>query len=153
VAMAEDGNIPRLFTRKLANGAPWVSILVCGVTWITVLVIMKANFDRLLMLDILLYGASLILEFVALVVLRIREPRLVRPFKVGGGVPIAIFLGIGPTLLLIVAFIKNRKEQLGSISALNLGLILMGAGVVVYFISYFVATSRRKADAKKVSAG
>jgi amino acid transporter len=153
VAMAEDGNIPKLFTRKLANGAPWVSILVCGVAWITVLVALKANFDRLLMLDILLYGASLILEFVALVVLRVREPQLVRPFKVGGGLPIAILLGIGPTLLLITAFIKNRKEQLGPISALNLGLILMGAGVVFYFVSYLISTSRSKTDVKKVSAG
>ena len=33
------------------------------------------------MLDILLYGASLVLEFLALIVLRIREPQLVRPFR------------------------------------------------------------------------
>ena len=30
VAMAEDGHLPAIFTRKLRNGAPWVSILVLG---------------------------------------------------------------------------------------------------------------------------
>ncbi len=29
-AMAEDGLLPRLFTRRLANGVPWVSVLVCS---------------------------------------------------------------------------------------------------------------------------
>jgi len=38
------------------------------------------GFERLVTIDILLYGASLSLEFVALVVLRIREPELRRPF-------------------------------------------------------------------------
>ena len=88
-------------------------------------------------------------EFIALAVLRIREPQMVRPFKVPGGVPVAVLLGIGPTLVLILAFIKNRNEQLGSISALNLGLILMAAGVLFYFI----ATFKRKDRAKKVIAG
>ena len=44
-----------------------------------------AGFERLIIIDILLYGASLSLEFVALVVLRIREPELPRPFRVPGG--------------------------------------------------------------------
>jgi amino acid transporter len=92
------------------------------------------SFDRLLMLDILLYGASLVLEFIALVVLRIREPRLDRPFVIPGGLAGAILTGVGPTALLIVAAIKNRNEQIGHISALGLGLILMAAGIVCYVV-------------------
>jgi len=99
------------------------------------------------MLDILLYGASLILEFVALAVLRIREPQLLRPFKVPGGLPVALLLGVGPTVLLVMAFIKNRNEQLGAISSLNLGLLLMAAGVICYFISAW----RRKANAREAN--
>ena len=45
------------------------------------------------MLDILLYGASLVLEFLALIVLRIREPQLLRPFRVPGGMFGAIAVG------------------------------------------------------------
>ncbi len=144
LAMAEDGYLPRAFAWKLSNGAPWVSIIVCALGWMLSL---KLSFDRLIMLDILLYGASLVLEFVALVVLRVREPNLPRPFKVPGGLPAAILLGIGPTALLIVALIKNRNEHLGSINTLTLGLAMAGAGVVCYLI----AAAFRKPEAQAVS--
>jgi amino acid transporter len=144
LAMAEDGYLPRAFAWKLSNGAPWVSIIVCALGWMLSL---KLSFDRLIMLDILLYGASLVLEFVALVVLRVREPNLPRPFKIPGGLPAVILLGIGPTALLIVALIKNRSEHMGSISTLTLGLAMAGAGVVCYLI----AAAFRKPDAQAVS--
>jgi amino acid transporter len=136
VAMAEDGHLPQIFTRKLPNGAPWVAILVLGLTWALSL---GLSFDRLVMLDILLYGASLVLEFLALIMLRRREPELPRPFRVPGGLAGAILVGVGPTLLLIVALVKNRSEhldlgRLGSISTLALGLVLMAAGVVYYYV-------------------
>jgi len=134
LAMAEDGYLPKAFTRRLGNGAPWVSILVCGAAWMAAL---GLSFDRLLMLDILLYGASLVLEFAALVWLRVREPELRRPFKIPGGLPVAVLIGVGPTALLAAALIKNRDEQMGQlhVSALSVGLALMAAGVVLYFVA------------------
>ena len=130
VAMAEDGHLPKIFTLKLKNGAPWVAIIVLGIAWTASL---GLSFDKLIMLDILLYGASLVLEFLALIMLRIREPQLVRPFRVPGGLFGAIALGIGPTALLLVALIKNRSEQLdlwrlGSVSQLGFGSGPDGAG-------------------------
>jgi amino acid transporter len=106
-------------------------LIACTIAWIAAL---GLSFDRLIMLDILLYGVSLILEFVALVVLRIREPRLPRPFVVPGGLIGTIFVGIGPAALLIVAAVKCRGEQVGPISALALGLAIVAAGVLVYFL-------------------
>ena len=138
LAMAEDGLAPRVFSRKLENGAPWVALVACAVAWSAVL---ELSLDRLLMLDILLYGASLVLEFVALIVLRVREPELVRPFRVPGGRAGAILVGIGPSALLIVALVRNRNERMGDVSALTVGLILMGAGVVLYFL--LAATRKR----------
>jgi amino acid transporter len=137
VAMAEDGHLPKIFARKLKDGAPWVAIIVLGIAWAASL---GLSFDKLIMLDLLLYGASLILEFLALVALRIREPQLMRPFRVPGGLPGAIALGIGPTALLLIALIKNRGEQLdlgrlGNVSQLSFGLVLMAIGVVYYFVA------------------
>jgi amino acid transporter len=137
VAMAEDGHLPKIFTRKLKDGAPWVAIIVLGIAWAASL---GLSFDKLIMLDILLYGASLVLEFLALIVLRIREPQLPRPFRVPGGMFGAIAIGIGPTALLLIALIKNRGEQLelgrlGSVSQLGFGLVLMALGVVYYFVA------------------
>jgi amino acid transporter len=132
--MAEDGHLPRVFSRKLTNGAPWVSVLVLGLAWGLSL---GLNFDRLIMLDILLYGASLVLEFLALIVLRVREPELPRPFRISGGLTGAILTGVAPTCLLVVALVKNRTERLdlghlGSISALAFGMAIMGLGVLFY---------------------
>lgn len=133
-AMAEDGHLPRAFSRKLGNGAPWVSILVLGLAWGLSL---GLTFDRLIMLDILLYGASLVLEFAALIVLRVREPELPRPFRVSGGLAGAILTGVAPTCLLVVALVKNRTERLdlghlGSISSLAFGIGIMALGVIFY---------------------
>lgn len=137
LAMAEDGCAPRVLLRRLRNGSPWVSILMCGLAWTAAL---GLSFDRLLMLDILLYGASLLLEFIALVVLRVKEPGLTRPFRVPGGVGTAVLMGVGPTALLILALVRNRNEQMGRINALTFGLILMGAGMVV---GYFTTRVRK----------
>jgi amino acid transporter len=137
VAMAEDGHLPRAFARKLKSGAPWVSILVLGLAWGLSL---GLKFDKLIMLDILLYGASLVLEFAALAVLRIREPQLARPFRVPGGLWGAILVGVGPTALLVIALVKNYNERLdlgrlGSVSSLVVALALMATGVVYYFVA------------------
>jgi amino acid transporter len=137
VAMAKDGHLPRIFTRKLKTGAPWVSILVLGLAWAFSLTI---KFDHLIMLDILLYGASLVLEFVALAVLRVREPDMPRPFRVPGGLWGAALVGVGPTVLLVFALVRKYDEQLplgqlGSINTLLLGLILMASGVIFYFVA------------------
>ncbi|HEX4604441.1 MAG TPA: amino acid permease, partial [Candidatus Angelobacter sp.] len=137
VAMAEDGHLPKIFTRKLKNGAPWVAIVVLGMAWAASL---GLSFDKLIMLDLLLYGASLVLEFLALIFLRIREPELARPFRVPGGMTGAIALGVGPTALLLIALIKNRGEhldlwKLGSVSQLGFGLVLMALGVGYYFVA------------------
>ncbi|HWZ43820.1 MAG TPA: APC family permease [Candidatus Saccharimonadales bacterium] len=130
VAMAEDGYLPRLFTRKLPNGAPWAAIVLCALGWGLAL---NLKFDRLLMLDILLWGASVVLEFIALAVLRVREPNLARPFKIPGGLPVAVLAGVGPTALIVLAIIKTHDTRLGNFSALTVGLTLMAAGVAVYY--------------------
>jgi amino acid transporter len=113
-----------------------VAILVLGTAW---LLSLGLKFDRLVMLDILIYGASLILEFLALILLRIREPKLPRPFRVPGGTLGAILIGVMPTGLLIFAAVRNRTEhldlgKLGSVSSLSFALGLMALGVMVYFV-------------------
>ena len=78
MAMAEEGMIPRFIARRNRRGVPWVSVILCGAAWALAL---KLPFERLISIDLILYGSSLLLEFVALAVLRLREPNLARPFK------------------------------------------------------------------------
>jgi amino acid transporter len=109
IAMAADGMMPRIFERRNRQGVPWVSLLVCGLAWALAL---NLPFERLISIDLILYGTSLILEFLALVALRIREPLLPRPFKAGGLV-FACLLGVGPTVLIAYAIYASRGEKLG----------------------------------------
>ena len=132
LVLAEDGCAPSFLKRKLANGVPWAALTVCTLAWIGAL---QLSFDRLLMLDILLYGASLVLEFVALAVLRFREPGLPRPFAIPGGRAVASVLGVCPAALLIGAAIRSREERMGNVSAFTVGVAIVAAGVVFYWIA------------------
>jgi len=133
VALAEDGYLPRVLARRFPrNGAPWVAVLTCSAAWMLSL---GLSFDRLVSLDILLYGTSLVLEFVALVVLRVREPQLPRPFRVPGGLAGAALLGVGPVALLGFALAKNADEHVGQVNALVFAAGVQAAGIVAYAIA------------------
>jgi amino acid transporter len=108
------------------------------------------SFEPLVLLDVLLYGVSLLLEFAALIALRIREPELPRPFKVPGGMPVAAVLGIAPAALFVLAFVRNRTETVGSLSSLHLALAMMALGPVFYFAKILVA---QRAQAKAPEPG
>ena len=130
LAMARDGMLPKVFgkvTKK--NETPWVSIVVCAICWMPCLVL---GFQRLVTLDIMLYGAALMLEFVTLVALRIREPRLRRDFRVPGGMAGAVTCGIFPLALLILAMVESDHESILGMNALLFGIFIILAGFGVY---------------------
>ena len=130
LAMAWDGMLPKVFgkTNKRTN-APWVAILVCAACWALCL---GLGFSRLITLDILLYGSSLALEFVTLVVLRVREPNLKREFKVPGGLAGVVMTGLFPVALLSFALVKSHSETVLGINGLLFGVLIILAGFVVY---------------------
>ena len=131
--MAEDGYLPRFIARRdPQTNAPWASILVCSAAWALAL---ELTFTKLIVLDVLLTGLSILLEFASLVALRIREPDLPRPFRVPGGLPAAIALGIFPVLLLVLTVVRTDAERVGPISALQFGAILILSGVLTYFLA------------------
>jgi amino acid transporter len=128
-ALAQGRLLPRPFARLSRRGAPTVSILACAVAWGLCLTL---GFDRLIELDILLYGGSLVLEFVALAVLRKTAPRMPRPFRIPGGAATAVLLGVVPTLLLGVALVRNADERIGRVPSLVLAAVIVAAGPALY---------------------
>jgi amino acid transporter len=134
LAMAQDGMLPKVFGKLHPKSrAPWVAIAVLAVCWGLCL---NLGFVRLVTLDIMLYGASLSLEFLALIFLRVREPELKRPFRVPGGMFGAIAVGIAPVLLLGFAVVRSEHEVVLGMSSLLFGMILIGAGVAAYGVNY-----------------
>ena len=142
-ALAVDGLLPAVFTRRLKNGAPWVAILACGTLWALAL---GLTFERLITIDLLLWGMSIVLEFLALVVLRRREPALVRPFRIPGPDWVPALLGLFPTLLIVVALYLARNEQAAGMSALAFTLMIAAGGVPVYGLALLVKSRRTKTE-------
>jgi amino acid transporter len=133
MVMAEDGYLPRVFTRRSAKtGAPWVAIVACAALWA---MCFPLGFEKSLLLDVLLTGSSILLEFWALVALRVREPYLARPFRVPGGMAGAVALGIPPLALMIAAIVRDRAELVGATNELVIGSAVIAGGVAVYFVS------------------
>jgi amino acid transporter len=130
LVLARDGFLPRFVaTPHPRTGAPWVAITLCAVAYAACL---GLGFERLVELDVTLYGLSLLLEFVALVALRAREPLLARPFRVPGGLAGAVAVGVAPMGLLALALLQARAESTGPNGFwLSGGLIL--AGPALYF--------------------
>jgi amino acid transporter len=147
-ALAKDGLLPRFLTRTTRATptrapVPWASVLVCAVAWALAL---RLSFERLISIDLVLYGASLLLEFVALVVLRLREPALVRPFRIPGGLPAAIAAGVGPAVLIAFALYAARDERVGPLPALAFAALVAALGPLAWMLARLIASRRSPAD-------
>jgi amino acid transporter len=130
VALAEDGFLPRALGRRHpVTGAPWVAIVACAAAYAAVL---GLGFERLVELDVIVYGLSLLLEFAALVALRLREPALARPFRIPGGLAGAVLIGVPPALLIGLAAWAGRDERLAGVRVLWLGAAVIGAAPLLY---------------------
>jgi amino acid transporter len=131
VAMAHDRMLPRIFGRLSSRTAvPWFSVLVCAAAWAACL---GLGFVRLVTLDALLYGLSLLLEFAALIALRVREPKLPRPYRIPGGLAGPIVAGLLVLPLVVIAGVRSASED-GGTSGLTIGAIAVVSGVVIYGI-------------------
>ena len=138
-ALAEEGMLPKGLTWRTKAGVPWVSVVLCSAAWALAL---GMSFERLISIDLVLYGAALVLEFVALVVLRVKEPGLTRPFRVPGGLPGAVAIGVGPTLLIGWALWAARGERVAGLPALGFAAIVAAAGPVVYLAGRAMGRAR-----------
>jgi amino acid transporter len=82
-ALARAGQMPRwLGTVHASSGTPRAAVLASSAAYS---VFAFWDFKELIVLNIWLYSISLLLELAAFVALRLREPELPRPWRVGGG--------------------------------------------------------------------
>ncbi|MEK7475341.1 MAG: APC family permease [Candidatus Coatesbacteria bacterium] len=137
MVMAEDGYLPRIFAWKHPKtGVPVVSLLASAATWA---VCQGLGFVSVVVLDVLLSGLSMLLEFAALVVLRVREPGLRRPYRIPGGLWGVVAVCVGPTALIVLSFVRADAETILGMSGLVFSLIVIGLGPVCYWLSVIAA--------------
>ena len=92
------------------------------------------------------------LEFVALIVLRIREPELPRPFRVPGGMFGAVAVGIAPMLLLGFSIVRSQSEQVLGMSSFAFGMLLIGGGSGRLFPESYAQARRVEHGARQAAS-
>jgi amino acid transporter len=84
-ALAAAGQMPAALARVDARfGTPWAAVILSSACYS---VFAFWSFKDLIVLDMWLYSLTLLLELAAFVALRLLEPGLRRPWRVGGGRP------------------------------------------------------------------
>jgi amino acid transporter len=107
--LAEEGFLPRgLVEIHPKFGTPWKAILLQG--GINVLLVQK-SFQELVTVNVVLYGSALCLEQVSLLILRIKEPLLERPFKIPGGWPVVGLVVILPISVVAAFVVLSIQEE------------------------------------------
>lgn len=121
-AMAARGLLPQALCRLHPRYAtPWVAIVVNSVG---VSLLIPFSFQNLIQIDMFLYAAALILEFAALLWLRIKAPDLPRPFRVPFGTAGVIALSVPPVALCLASIaLSNDATKYVGLGAMATGLL------------------------------
>lgn len=111
--MADDGLLPKkLETLHPKFKSPYISIIVCSIV-VSLMIIL--SFKELLIMDVTLYGAGLSLEFISLMVLRIKAPNQHRPFKIPlnvFGLFLMILLPVGVYCVAVAGAFTQSEDTL-----------------------------------------
>jgi amino acid transporter len=121
-AMAERSMLPRaLAARHVEFATPWRAILINA---IGIAALIPFSFQDLIEVDMFLYAAALLLEFAALVWLRIKRPEMARPYRVPFGLAGAIAISVPPVALCLISIaLSNGATRYVSFAVIFAGLI------------------------------
>jgi len=122
-AMAERAWLPTPLARlHRRHGTPWMAIAINS---IGVAALIPFSFQDLIELDMLLYAAALILEFAALIWLRVSQPDMPRPFRVPFGLTGVVFASAPPIGLCILSMaLANRATWYVGAGGIAVGLLV-----------------------------
>ncbi|MBI1996519.1 MAG: APC family permease [Deltaproteobacteria bacterium] len=124
-AMAQRGTLPGCFARlHQRHATPWIAIIVNSAG---VACLIPFSFKDLIQVDMFLYALALIIEFAALVWLRVRQPDMPRPYQVPLGIPGAIALSVAPVALCVLSiFLADELTKQVSLGGIVAGLAIFG---------------------------
>jgi amino acid transporter len=134
-AMADDGMLPRSLSDLHPRfDTPWKAILFNAALYSLLGVL---PFQELLTVEIWLMIPGYLLIFLALLVIRWREPDLPRPFRVPGGAVGLGFVVISPSVISLVALWVSVHEvlELRSPTLIWGGLLGLASGPIAYAVS------------------
>jgi amino acid transporter len=127
-ALAEDGMFPKWFVKVHPKyGTPWIAIIFVGI----IFTIFATNaFAFLVVADVFLQSVVIVMEFIALWVLRKKNPDFPRT-RIPGGMFGLILCTIAPFLVIGLAVYSQFVEE--GLSSLGWALGLAVIGIILYF--------------------
>jgi len=135
--MADDNLMPAGLNKLHGKyGTPYISIIVCAAA---VSLMVSWDLAGLVIIDIIIYGAGLILEFISLVIFRIKEPGMERPFKIPLGVKGLCCMLLLPVAIYVIAFISVLQSE-STLRPVIFAVVALGSAEV----SWQVVTRKAK---------
>lgn len=126
--LAEDGSLPPLFRRIQPRfETPWPAIIISAAIYS---VFSLGDFASLVVLDVIVYAATLLLEFAAFIALRRREPELPRPVRVPGGMAVAWLILLSPLAVLALAIASTLHD--GDVAGVLVAALTLASGPLLY---------------------
>jgi amino acid transporter len=136
--MGEDGYLPKpLLKVHKTYGTPWVALVVSSAIY-TIFIL--GPFQTLVVVDVTIYAFALMLEFVALIVFRIRYPTMKRPYKIPGGWFGIVLVSIMPAAVIGIA-VYFQVLDVGFVQGIGWAAAALITGPIIY---PFIRWSKRR---------
>ncbi len=104
LAIGRDGLFTERAARVGAGGTPRVALLLSAAT--TAILIASGSFEAIIAVAAILVAAMYCVNYIAVIVLRLREPEMVRPFR-AWGYPVTTLLVLAGSVAFLVAAIHE----------------------------------------------
>jgi amino acid transporter len=144
-AMADDGLFPAWLRRmNPSRHVPTASILLCASL---VSVMVAWEFEDLLIMDVMLYGCALFLEFLSLIALRRLLPAAHRPFRIPLSRAGLIAMTFVPFTCFLAALISLALDPSTRTGALLFGVGAVASAPFAWMVASRVASSSGKEPA------
>jgi APA family basic amino acid/polyamine antiporter len=137
LAIGRDGLFSQSAAVVDAGGTPRVALLVSAAT--AALLILSGKFEDIIAIAAILIAAMYCVNYIAVIVLRIREPHMPRPFR-AWGYPFTTLLVLTGSILFLIAALHDDPR-----SALRAAALLLIAIPV-----YLYAQHRRRLNARRI---
>ena len=132
LAMAEDGLLPSSLAETDARGTPRRAVIVSAICYS---VFALAPFGKLVVADMLLYAVALMMEFAALVALRVREPSLRGVFRIRTGTAgVAVIAALPAAILGVMVYLSFHDGEIATTSLLG-SVIGLALGPLLYVVA------------------
>ncbi|HEY7771329.1 APC family permease, partial [Longimicrobium sp.] len=132
LVMAADGLLPAALAKTDGRGTPRNAVLVSAVFYS---VFSLFSFGHLVTADVLLYSLALMMEFAALIALRVREPGLRGPFRLPVGTAGVVVVAAVPAIVLTVVTILNLRDPEYGAPAVLSALAVAAVGPALYAVA------------------